>query len=226
MSILFIGKRNDPYTDDAADTVGQLFENAVVIRLARGQRLPESVTSWAGDWLVSYLCPQVLPGSLLERASLGAINFHPGPPEYPGIGCTNFAIYNGEKEYGVTCHFMEPQVDSGGIIEVSRLPIYEADTVYTLTRRCYAYQIRLFHEVMHRILAEGGLQPNGLQWQRKAYTSRDFRELYTITPSMSEAEIARRTRAVTFPGYPGPELLLHGKRYVLQELNRPIPTDG
>jgi len=225
MSLLFIGKKNDPYTDDAANTVLTLFEDATVVRVAKGERLPEVATSWAGDWLISYLCPMVLPKDLLNKATSGAINFHPGPPEYPGIGCTNFAIYNDEKIYGVTCHFMASKVDTGQIIEVSHLPVYENDSVYTLTRRCYAYQIRLFHTIMDRILNDKPLEAGDLTWQRKPYTSTDFKKLYTITPDMSEEEIERRIRATSFPGYAGPELLLHGRKYVLESMNAPLPPD-
>jgi len=223
--ILFIGKANDPYTDDAAETVRQLFEDATIVRIARGDKIPEAATSWTGDWLISFLCPAILTNSLLDRATVGAINFHPGPPSYPGVGCTNFALYNREKRYGVTCHFMASKVDTGPIIEVRHLPVYENDSVLTLTKRCYAYQIQLFHEILHRILTGVELMPNGLKWERTPYTSHDFNELNTISPDMTEEEIARRTRATVFPGFPGPELVLFGKRYVLQQLNTPIPVN-
>ena len=45
-----------------------------------------------------------------------AINFHPGPPEFRGIGCANFALLKNSKYYGSTAHVMEAKVDSGPIL--------------------------------------------------------------------------------------------------------------
>ena len=65
------------------------------------------------------------------------INFHPGSPEYPGTGCTNFAIYNKEKEYGVTCHYMKTSVDSEILSQVKRFPITGRRHGIWVTQQCY-----------------------------------------------------------------------------------------
>lgn len=83
--------------------------------------------------MISYLCPWILPEHLLERAKVASVNFHPGPPEYPGIGCTNFAIYNQEVIFGMTCHHMATRVDTGKIVAVRRFPLFPTDTVLSLT---------------------------------------------------------------------------------------------
>ena len=59
----------------------------------RDDKFPEDIEWWKGDYIVSFLSPWVISNSLLNRAKKASINFHPAPPEYPGIGCTNFAIY-------------------------------------------------------------------------------------------------------------------------------------
>ena len=35
----------------------------------------------------------ILKKKLINQAKYAAINFHPGPPRYRGIGCVNYAIY-------------------------------------------------------------------------------------------------------------------------------------
>ena len=70
------------------------------------------------DYLISYISDIIIPAKILKRTRIYNINFHPGPPNYPGIGCFNFAIYNEEKNYGCTVHLMEPSVDTGQIINV------------------------------------------------------------------------------------------------------------
>src|SRR5574337_1427381 len=92
-----------------------------------GDPFPALWSEWEGDVIISYLSPWIVPTWLLKKAKIAAINFHPGPPEYPGIGCTNFAVYNAESEYGVTAHHMAGKVDTGAIIAVQRFPVLKDD---------------------------------------------------------------------------------------------------
>jgi methionyl-tRNA formyltransferase len=71
----------------------------------------------------------------LDRAKHAAFNFHPGSPDYPGIGCLNFELYEEAREYGVTCHHMVPKVDTGGIIAVKHFAIFDSDCVASLLAR-------------------------------------------------------------------------------------------
>ncbi len=88
-----------------------------------GRSTAREARSWQGDYIISYLSRWVVPAELLERARRAAVNFHPASPDYPGIGCNNFALYENAAEYGVTCHHMAPRVDSGEIIAVRRFPV-------------------------------------------------------------------------------------------------------
>jgi methionyl-tRNA formyltransferase len=148
LKILFIGKENDTNSRRAGDFVSLHFKNTTILTGKRVDDFPEDATKWKGDIIISYLSQWIIPSAVLENASVAALNFHPGPPEYPGIGCTNFAIYNREKIFGVTCHHMAAQVDTGRIVAVKRLPLFENDTVYSITRRCYAIILALFYEIL------------------------------------------------------------------------------
>ena len=85
--------------------------------------MPPEVLNWKGDLIISFISSWIYPQQLLSNAGFAAINFHPGSPDYPGTGCTNFAVYNGEKEYGITCHHMNATIDTGSIIQVKRFNI-------------------------------------------------------------------------------------------------------
>ncbi len=119
-----------------------------------GDRLPENVGLWGGDLIISYLSRWVIPEYLLEKAKAAAINYHPASPEYPGIGCNNYALYENAKEYEVTCHHMFATVDTGNIIVVKRFPIYQKDNVDTLLSRTYDFQIVFFYQIMGIILSD------------------------------------------------------------------------
>ena len=220
MQILFIGKdRDDPYFDHAKIFMDQHFPDAEILLATPGSKLPETYKKWKGDYLISYLCPWIIPAELINNQKYGAINFHPAPPAYPGSGCTNFAIYHGVTEYGVTCHYMAPKVDSGKIIEVRRFPVYPEDSVYSLTQRCYTYMLPLFFDIMAFIKAEKPLPESDEKWSRDAYRLKDFNELKRITPDMDKEEISKRIKATTYPGYDGAYIEIAGEKFIYKENN-------
>lgn len=198
--VLLLAKKDNVFAERAADFVRKHFRHPLVFIGTRHDKLPPEVLNWEGDLLISFISSWVIPETLLQRASFAAINFHPGSPEYPGIGCTNFAIYNGEKEYGVTGHHMKAKVDTGGIIAVKRFEITGEDTVYSVTQRCYSLIEEMFYEVMDCILQGNPLPGSGEIWKRKPYTRKQLDELCYISPDMPAEEVERRIKATTYKG--------------------------
>jgi methionyl-tRNA formyltransferase len=194
-SVLFLGKANDAHVMRAVDFCRRHFAAAAVYLGTWDDPLPEGAASWAGDVIVSYLARWIVSSHLLDRARI-AINFHPGPPEYPGYGCNNFAIYEGAAEYGVTCHHMTPRVDAGAIIEVVRFPVLAADNAGTLLVKAYDAQLDLFYRIVDMVARGEALPVSGETWTRKPFTRAQFGELGQVTPDMTEHEIARRRRAL------------------------------
>lgn len=212
-SILFIGKKKDFYCERAMEFVKLHFSEHEILLGKRGDHFPEETGWWKGDYIVSYLSPWIIPEYLLNRASKACINFHPGPPEYPGIGCTNFAIYDQTDIFGVTCHNMNPKVDTGQLIAVRRFPLYESDTVYSLTQRCYGYILVLFYEIMSLILDDKEFPQVDDNWKGQPYKRQELDELCRITLDMPEDEIKRRVKAVTFPNAPGAHIEIDGMKF-------------
>jgi methionyl-tRNA formyltransferase len=197
-SILFLGKRNDRHVEEALAFCQSNFQEVMFYAGEWGDALPRQCERWQGDYIISYLSRWVLPEYLLKRARIAAINFHPASPNYPGIGCNNFALYEGAGEFGVTCHHMATRVDTGAIIAVKRFPIFQTDDVASLLARTYEYQLGLFYEILNLILLARCLPVSGERWTRKPFTRREFNELQRITPEMSKEEIAKRIRATSF----------------------------
>jgi methionyl-tRNA formyltransferase len=211
-SILFLGKQGDVHTEQARATC-ETFGTVTACLGEWGDPLPDAARDWSGDYVVSYLSRWVVPRRLLERAARAAINFHPASPEYPGIGCVNFALYESASEYGATCHHMEPRVDTGSIIAVKRFPVQADDSVATLLARTYAHQHELFQEIAGCLAAGEPLPRSREKWTRAPFTRRQFEALTRIRPDMDAAEVARRIRATSFGAF-RPELELHGHRFV------------
>jgi len=197
-SLLFLGKADDPDCARALEYCQKHFSNVTYCLGKWGDPLPENIRKWEGDYIISYLSRWVIPQELLDRAKIAAINFHPASPEYPGIGCNNFALYEDAKEYGVTCHHMAGKVDTGRIIKVRRFPIHPEDGVDELLTRTYENQMALFFEVA-QTMAEGKILPTSAEtWTRPPFSRKQFDELFRITSNMGQQEIARRVRAISY----------------------------
>lgn len=220
VSILFLGKEKDPYCAKALDFC-QLASDKVTYSFGKwGDPLPEDVIAWEGDVIISYLSRWIIPRELIEKAQIAAINFHPAPPEYPGIGCTNFALYENEDSYGVTCHYMASEVDAGGIIDVRRFSVFSFDNVDSLLVRTYENQLVQFFEIFSRIISGEPLPSSEAKWTRKPFTRTELNNLNALSPDMSKDEISRRIRALNYGSWK-PRVNIHGFTFEFIE----EPTD-
>ena len=213
--ILFIGKKDDYFSKVAADYLKKNIPSALIIYSSKSEPIPDRVKDWKGDYIISYLSQWIIPATILENAKKGGINLHPGSPDYPGIGCTNFAIYNHEKVFGITCHYMAAKVDTGPIIKVARFPIHQNDTVYSLTQRCYSCILNVFFELIDDFLE--GKKPgiSDEHWKRKPYTRKELNSLCLLTKEMNEEEIKRRIAATTFGNKAWAYFELNGEKLFL-----------
>ena len=177
-----------------------------------GDPIPDKLHHWNGDYIISYLSRWIIPGDLISRANTAAINFHPASPDFPGIGCNNFALYHNAESYGVTCHHMDATVDTGKIIASKKFPIFATDNVESLLYRTYDFQLILFYEVMEYIIYNRSLPESDMIWSRKPFKRSEFNALFEITFDMSIEEIQRRIRAVSFLSYQ-PYIEINGHRF-------------
>jgi methionyl-tRNA formyltransferase len=197
-SILFLGKKKDKYCTKAVDFIKRNFYDVSVYLGEWGDPLPEDISWWDGDYIISYLSRWVVPEYLIRKAKVAAINFHPASPDYPGIGCYNFALYEEANEYGVTCHYMANKVDTGKIIAVKRFPIFMSDDVASLILRTYDFQLVLFYEIMSKIIKNEPLPSSEEIWSKKPFTRKQFNQLGIINLSMTDEEVTRRVRATSY----------------------------
>ena len=216
MEILFFAKKGDINAILASEYLKQIYPESIIIFGDRKERFPDDIGLWKGDYIFSYLSPWIIPRSLLESAQKGAINWHPGPPEYPGIGCTNFAIYNNEKEFGITCHYMEAKVDTGKLVEVKRFSILQKDTVSSITQKCYTQILSSFYSIVEKISMSERLPLSNEVWKRKPYTRKELNALCLIEPDMELEEIEKRIKSTTYDR-PWAYIEIKGKKFYWNE---------
>src|SRR5262249_17546419 len=106
-----------------------------VVDVGRFSREAERVAGEAGGWLINVNATFIIPSDVLRLFEGRNLNFHPGLlPEYAGLHTHQWAIRNGEREFGVTVHRMEQRIDAGAIVGQLRFPIGPDDTGLSLAR--------------------------------------------------------------------------------------------
>jgi methionyl-tRNA formyltransferase len=79
---------------------------------------------------------RILPEAVFSMPPHGTINLHPSLlPKYRGAAPINWTIINGEKETGITIIKISRQIDSGGILAQTRVPVLENETAGSLHDR-------------------------------------------------------------------------------------------
>jgi methionyl-tRNA formyltransferase len=104
------------------------------------------------DLIVSVAASQIFKEPLLAIPPRGCVNIHGALlPRYRGMLPSFWTLFNGEREGGVTVHYMSAGIDDGSIIAQRRFPIHDNDTVETLIGRSKALGAELLTEVLGRI---------------------------------------------------------------------------
>jgi len=197
-----------------------LFDVRFVSRQSRAQKtLPAECTrvllEQRVDFLFNFLSPVILPAALLAGARKAAINFHPAPPEWPGIGSASFALFEDATQFGATAHVMTAQVDAGTILRVQRFPIAADDTCEHLFARSLDCSLELFRSLLADLAATGQVTPCGETWGRKAVTRKQFETWMTVAPTDPVELIRRKERALRHSRFPGPFMQVAGLRFEL-----------
>jgi methionyl-tRNA formyltransferase len=90
----------------------------------------------SADLLISVACPYILKEKLLGIPPRGCINIHHAPlPRYKGMMPTFWQLYHGEKQLGVTIHYMAAKVDEGDALLQESLPVTPGESLHNMIRR-------------------------------------------------------------------------------------------
>ncbi len=100
---------------------------------------PESqiqISQYDADLMVVCDYGQILSAETLATAHMGGINLHASLlPKYRGAAPINWAIYDGERQTGVTVIHMTPRVDAGPCIAQASTDIEPEETAVELEAR-------------------------------------------------------------------------------------------
>lgn len=136
--IVFVAPRfdfQDPKLCDLARKRG------LAVKLFENVNAPESLEEIAAcevDVVVSMSFNQIFRAPFLTLPRIGTVNCHAGAlPRYRGRNILNWALINGESEFGVTAHFVDTGIDTGDILHQEFVPISEGANYGDLLKLAY-----------------------------------------------------------------------------------------
>jgi methionyl-tRNA formyltransferase len=165
--------------------------------------------------LIAFVTPVIVPKRVLEQLGYGAVNFHPGPPSYPGWAPAHFALYDEACEFGATVHVMVEKVDAGPIIDLALFPIPQDSSVFGLEGMAYARLAFLFWRMARELACGPALPPAmPIEWGRRKYTRRDYLAMCEIPLDITRDEFERRMRVFGGNHFGvSPTIKLHGVEF-------------
>jgi phosphoribosylglycinamide formyltransferase-1 len=128
------------FVDPKAFETRDAFDSALMAQIDQYQ--PDLVI------LAGYM--RILSGDFVRHYLGRMINIHPSLlPKYPGLNTYQRAIHAGDEEHGTSVHFVTEQLDGGPVILQAKVPIFDEDTVESLTERVQAQEHRIYPLVAH-----------------------------------------------------------------------------
>jgi methionyl-tRNA formyltransferase len=183
------------------------------------------------DLMVCWGFPWKLPQGAVEAPRLGSINMHPGLlPRHRGPIPLSWALREGDGSFGVTWHRMDAELDTGGILAQSSIPIDDDDVeIMQIGPKLGLEAFRLLPAVLERVAAgdPGEVQDDSLTTWAGHFEDDDYAR---VDWSQSARRIHDQVRAwgLTMGMSPvvAPVAELDGERVRLVRTSLRDPGDG
>ena len=136
------------------------------------------------DVVISFLFWKLIREPLVTLGRIGCLNFHPAPlPDLRGLGGYNVAVLEGLEEWGVSCHFVDEQFDTGDLVRVDRFPIDpDTATAFSLDIESQERLLSLFQRVLGQAIA-GEELPRMPQGSGRYVDADEFEQLGGVRPA-------------------------------------------
>jgi methionyl-tRNA formyltransferase len=173
------------------------------------------LTKLRADFLLGSSFHQKIAPSIIQLAPRGAVNIHPSLlPAYRGPTPTSWCLAMGEKETGVTAHYLTQEFDGGPIVTQRRIPIHAEDTNGSLRFKLASLAQELIEELIEKLMRGKDLVSVPQNDQAMSHYPRWTRGNAFIDFNERAVDVYNRIRA-SIP-YPGPYALYKGKEVTIK----------
>ncbi len=151
---------NNPEAEVVKIAHSQKIISAVVSKkfLNDEKEMPRLLDAQKIDFIVLAGFLQLVPSYLLNRYSQRMVNIHPALlPKFGGQGMYGIKVHEavlaaGEKETGITIHYVNEKYDQGEIILQKKLKIAPGDTPQTLSPKVLALEHKWYPKTIEKLL--------------------------------------------------------------------------
>ncbi len=183
-----------------------------------GPQWTQTLRTWNPAVIYSFNYRRLLPRQVLECASIGAFNVHPSRlPAYRGRAPINWVLVNGERETGVTLHYMVARADAGDIVAQETVAIEDSDTALSLSRKLTPIAAELILR-FHPQIAAGNAPRCRQDLSAGSYFGRRTPADGRIDWNWPARRIFNLVRAVTHP-YPGAFCVFGGRKLFIWQVS-------
>ena len=173
------------------------------------------------NYIISVGHKWILSKKILEYVKYQAVNLHLAKlPEYKGNYTYNHAILNGEKEYGVTLHWMVEKVDEGDYIFTDQFEITDYDTAYSLYQKSNEIGEKIFDNYIDFLKKDKAIPRREIVGEGKFYSKCAIQGLREIRNISDKNEIQVKSRAFYFPPFENAYMVIEGKKYYIVPDNK------
>lgn len=96
---------------------------------------------------------RVLSAAFVREYANRVLNIHPSLlPAFPGMDAQRQALGYGVKISGCTVHFVDEYLDAGPVLMQAAVPVFDDDTVETLSARILLEEHRIYSEAIRLVL--------------------------------------------------------------------------
>ena len=171
------------------------------------------------DIIFSFYYRKMVGKSVLEIPQLGCMNLHGSLlPKYRGKCPINWVLVNGEKETGVTLHYMTEKPDAGDILAQKKIVISDTDTAKTLNDKATKAAEEMLDEVLPKIKSNKASKIPQDNSKATYFSGRKPAD-GEIDWSLSADKICNLVRAVTNP-YPGAFSYIKNKKCIFWNVSK------
>ncbi len=193
-----------------------LLDNDEMYRMIEEKKMP------LVDLAISNTFGRLIRKPLLEWTQGNCINLHGAIlPDYKGLFPYNHGLLNGEKEWGVTAHYVNEKFDQGDIIKIKKFPICaEKISVKELEEQTQRVAYELTMEIVKMWKEEGPLPAQKQEKGGRYYSREDFERAKEVYITDSAELVQRKIHAFWCPPYEGAYIKIGEEHFQLLPLER------
>lgn len=114
-------------------------------REAYDAELQSLIDTYQPDLVILAGFMRILTADFTRHFAGRMLNIHPSLlPKYKGVNTHQRALDAGDKEHGVSVHFVTEELDGGPVILQAKVPVFEGDTADDLQARVHEQEHRIY----------------------------------------------------------------------------------